>query len=84
MLAAQDHTLNDSMVLSRAVRHMKHTWKAALRKSRSAPFLRVPKGGFMMTVSACSLPCCLSALTSHLTKSTCTLLQRSHRLSLRL
>ena len=50
----------------------------------SAPFLRVPKGGFMMTVSARNLPCCLSAVTSHLTKLTCALLQRSHWLFSRL
>ena len=37
----------------------------------SAPFLLVPKGGFMMTVSARSLLCIPSAPTSHLTKSTC-------------
>ncbi len=38
----------------------------------SAPFLLVPKGGFMMTVSARNLLCIPSAPTSHLTKSTCT------------
>ena len=37
----------------------------------SAPFLLVPKGGFMMTVSARNLLCIPSAPTSHRTKSTC-------------
>jgi len=49
------------------------TQKAARRNSRSAPFLLVPNGGFMMTTSAHSEtdPLC-SWLMLHWTRSICT------------